>query len=170
MKDTMQPNKNILNEIRYDPALDVYADVVLFPKKLALATAILENYVLFQKNKLKQPQLTDLQAELLGLCAREATEKQVKKLNSFLFYLHSDEIYGLDTKKTVKDSLSFEKKRVEEKEKSILLQPTPFQTELLDFFVHEPTDKQMLLLKDFLAQLFKDENSKVEVEEMAIIQ
>ncbi len=83
-------------EPTYDPALDAYTDVVLFPKKVEMATEHFKKYALphFKKlaKKTKKPPLTPLQAELLATYTFEATESQMQQLKAFLQELFSEQL------------------------------------------------------------------------------
>jgi hypothetical protein len=82
-------------KITYDPSLDAYTNVVLFPKKLAEATAFIEKHGLPErfmtpKKRVKEsskPPLTNLQKELLEIYALEPTDEQMTALKDFLAQL-----------------------------------------------------------------------------------
>lgn len=67
------------------------------PQKMAMATTILENYVLSQKKKYpktkKQTPLSPLQTELLSVYTFNPTEQQMLQLKDFLAQLFGAEIY-----------------------------------------------------------------------------
>jgi hypothetical protein len=98
MKEIAQTEKFVPTEVMYDPDLDAYADTVLFPKKLAIATEIYEKYVvrekgktIRQRNQQSPKSMTNIQAELLSVYAFEASEKQMSQLKNFLSQLFKDE-------------------------------------------------------------------------------
>jgi hypothetical protein len=98
MKEMAQAEKFVPAEVMYDPDLDAYTDVVLFPKKLAIATELYKKYVLPAQEKNIPPRnqsepksMTNLQAELLSIYAFEASEKQMLQLKKFLSQLFKDE-------------------------------------------------------------------------------
>jgi hypothetical protein len=108
MKEMMQTEKFVPTEVVYDPDLDAYTDVVLFPKKLAIATEIYEKYVITNRENptiersLPLPQkMTNLQVELLSVYAFEASEKQMSQLKKFLYQLFKDEFKKGEIKEVV---------------------------------------------------------------------
>ncbi len=138
-------------KVKYDPKLDDYTKnhPNPFPRKMALANLMFDRIALYQKNsKKQQPLLTSLQTELLYLYVQEPTEKQRKQLDVFLFYLFSDDNYDLEPKQ--KDLQPKKKLAVKRN------QLTPFQNKLLNVYDREPTEEQMLKLKDFLFRLFNN--------------
>jgi hypothetical protein len=84
------------NEVTYDPALDVYTDVVLFPKKVELATEHFKQYALphlkKQAKKSKKSTRSALQNELLIVYNFDPTEEQMLQLKAFLAQLFTDEL------------------------------------------------------------------------------
>ena len=117
-------------------------------------------YNLLQKNsKKQQPMLTSLQTELLFLYAQEPSEKQMKQLGVFLFYLFADDYYNLEPKQV---DLQAKKKLPVKRE-----QLTPFQNKLLNAYDHEPTEEQMIKLKEFLFKLFNNLLNKFDVKQEA---
>lgn len=118
-------------------------------RKMARAKATFEMIALVEKNSRKQqPRLTTLQTELLFQYNQEPTEKQRKQLDVFLFYLFSNDNYSLEPKP--KD-LQPKKKLAIKRD-----QLAPFQAKLLSIYDREPTEEQMLKLKDFLYKLFNN--------------
>lgn len=144
--------KSLFDEnVKYNPKLDDDAKnhPNSFPRKTALANLMFDRMALYQKNsKKQQPLLTALQTELLYLYVQEPTEKQHKQLDVFLFYLFSDDNYDLEPKQ---EDLQPKKKLAVKR-----TELTPFQNKLLNVYDQEPTEEQMLKLKDFLFRLFNN--------------
>jgi hypothetical protein len=96
MNNVSATKKFMPNEVKYDPALDVYNDVVLFPKKVELATEHFKQYALphlkKQTKKSKKSTRTALQNELLIVYNFDPTEEQMLKLKAFLAQLFTDEL------------------------------------------------------------------------------
>jgi hypothetical protein len=90
-------NKNSLFEddeyMTLDPNMKVHPNPA--PRKMALAKAMLEKMAIVQENRRKQPQLTSAQMALLNRYTHQPNEKQMKKLEVFLFYLFIDDDYIL---------------------------------------------------------------------------
>ena len=94
MKDNNAFEKFVPREVTYDPSLDAYTDVVLFPEKLARAQELLENCIVPNKKTrisktILTPPLTDLQKELLQAYTLEPSEQQMAALKAFLAQLFS---------------------------------------------------------------------------------
>lgn len=87
------------NEVTYDPTLDAYNDVVLFPKKVELATEHFKKYALphlkKQTKKSKKPTRSVLQNELLIVYNFDPTEEQMLQLKTFLAQLFADKLNEL---------------------------------------------------------------------------
>lgn len=85
------------SESKYDPSLDAYTDVVLFPKKLEEATELYKRLILpYQKEKpkkRKKKNLSPLQNELLMVYTFDPTEQQMQELKAFLQQLFAENIH-----------------------------------------------------------------------------
>ncbi len=88
---------------KYDPSLDDYDNVVLFPKKMELAIATIEKYGLpsglkrsekskKQQKKDKKTALSILQNELLAVYTFDPTEQQMQQLKDFLAQMFPDKL------------------------------------------------------------------------------
>jgi hypothetical protein len=78
-------------EATYDPELDIYTNISLFPKKVEKATEILKELALPKiKKKGKKPPLSPLQNELLTIYTFDPTEQQMQQLKDFLAQLFAD--------------------------------------------------------------------------------
>jgi hypothetical protein len=122
-------------------------------RKMALAKILFDKMALVKKNsRIKQPLLTSLQTELLYLYDQEPTEKQMKHFQVFRFYLFNDDYYDLTPKQEIEKKDLLTKKKLAVKREQL----SPFQNELLSMYDHEPTEEQMLKLKDFLFKLFNN--------------
>lgn len=84
------------SESKYDPSLDAYTDVVLFPKKVEEATELYKRLVLphqiKKRKKKKKKSLSPLQNELLTVYTFDPTEQQMQELKAFLQQLFADKI------------------------------------------------------------------------------
>lgn len=129
-------------------------------RKIARAKATFEMIALVEKNRRKQqPKLTALQTELLFQYNQEPSEKQQKQFDVFRFYLFADDKYSLEPK--LKDSQPKKKLAIKRD------QLAPFQAQLLRLYDREPTEEQMLKLKDFLYKLFNNLLNKFDPEPVA---
>jgi hypothetical protein len=84
------------SESKYDPSLDAYTDVILFPKKVEMATEHFKKYALphlkKQTKKTKKKSLSPLQNELLTVYSFDPTEQQMQELKAFLQQLFADKM------------------------------------------------------------------------------
>jgi hypothetical protein len=81
---------------KYDPTLDAYTDVVLFPKKMESAIETIQKYdlppALKRARKRKKSTVSALQNELLTIFDFDPTEEQLLKLKAFLSQLFADKL------------------------------------------------------------------------------
>ena len=88
MNNITLSKKFTYSESKYDPSLDAYTDVVLFPQKVELATEHFKKYVLphleKKPKKSKKKSLSPLQNELLMVYTFDPTEQQMQELKAFL--------------------------------------------------------------------------------------
>ncbi len=106
-------------EVKYDPALDIYTDTVLFPKKLEMATEHFKQYALphltKQSKKSKKSTRTALQNELMTIYSFEPTEEQLLQVKTFLAQLFADKL-NLPNVNEEAQTTAFDFLKVEEKD------------------------------------------------------
>lgn len=96
MKNTAAAEKFTPREAEYDPSLDVYTNVSLFPKKMEQAAATIKKYGLpphikrVEKNK--KSAVSTLQNELLTVFSLDPSEQQMQELKAFLYQLFGEQI------------------------------------------------------------------------------
>jgi hypothetical protein len=94
---------------KYDPNLDDYDNIVLFPKKMELAIATIEKFGLpsgierTKKGKKKHTKTarSPLQNELLTIYTFDPTEQQMQQLKDFLAQLFADKLNESKVKQEV---------------------------------------------------------------------
>ena len=101
MKNTVSTEKFTVKEVKYDPSLDAYTNVSLFPKKMELALATIKKHGLpdhvRQTHRLKKPARSVLQNELLTVFALDPTAQQMQELTTFLYQLFGEQLKAAKT-------------------------------------------------------------------------
>jgi hypothetical protein len=91
MEKTLNIKNNMTNEIRYNPELDKYETLGSKPKKLAIATEIIEKYalphLLKRQEEKKKQRIAALQQALSNFLTQEPTDENLAKLEDLMLQL-----------------------------------------------------------------------------------